>query len=94
MSGGHSFAGAICTDGFQRPLSKLGPLFRANPVQQPASTDSAVTKVKGARVVKLSRLGRYGFVNILLLGCVHAHQCFDRLDHPLGVSDKVAVDLL
>ena len=33
-----------------------------------------------------------GFVNVLLLGHMHAHERLDRLDHPLGVSDKIAVD--
>ena len=40
------------------------------------------------------RLCRHCFVNILFLGSVHANERFDCLDHPLGVSPKIAVDLL
>ncbi len=33
-------------------------------------------------------------INIFFLGIVKAHQRFTRLDHPLRVPDKVAVDVL
>src|SRR6476660_5541807 len=43
--------------------------------------------------VQLSSLRCHSFVDILLLGSMHAHERFDRLDHTLGVSDKIAVDI-
>ena len=49
---------------------------------------------RSKRIAQSRRLCRHGFVDILLLSRVHAHQRFDRLDHPLSVPDKIAVDLL
>ena len=37
---------------------------------------------------------RHGLIDVFLLCRMHAHQSLDRLDHPLGIVQQIAVNLL
>jgi hypothetical protein len=52
-------------------------------------------RVPVPRQTRSDRCPRHdGFIDVFLLRRVHTDQGLDRLDHPLGFANEIAVDLL